>query len=87
MQTAWRERNPQERIKSAKAAIEKNVDCATAYILLAEEEAPTIVESEKLLKQALKVAEANLKKSQVAQQHGANNDAIHSMQAQNNLIS
>ncbi|ODM96023.1 Protein ST7 [Orchesella cincta] len=77
MQTAWRERNPQERIKSAKAAIEKNVDCATAYILLAEEEAPTILESEKLLKQALKVAEANLKKSQLAQQHGANNDAVH----------
>lgn len=78
MQTAWRERNPQERIKAAKAAIEKNVDCATAYILLAEEEAGTIAESEKLLKQALKVAEANLKKSQLAQQHGANNDAVHS---------
>lgn len=74
MQTAWRERNPQERVKGAKAAIEKNADCATAYILLAEEEAPTILESEKLLKQAMKAAESNLKKSQ-AQPHGGSNDS------------
>jgi hypothetical protein len=77
MQTAWRERNPQERIKGAKAAIEKNADCATAYILLAEEDAPTILESEKLLKQAMKAAETNLKKSQLTQPHGPNSDSLH----------
>ena len=38
MQTAWRERNPQARIKAAKDAIGLNPECATAYILLAEEE-------------------------------------------------
>jgi len=74
---AWRERNPQERIKGAKGAIERNADCATAYVLLAEEEATTITESEKLLKQALKAAETNLKKSQAAQQHGSGADALY----------
>ena len=77
MQTAWRERNPQERIKGAKAAIEKNADCATAYILLAEEEAPTIEDCEKLLKVALKAAETNLKKSQLSQLHGPITDSLH----------
>ena len=38
MQTAWRERNPAARIKAAKEAIVLNAECATAYILLAEEE-------------------------------------------------
>lgn len=59
MQTAWRERNPVVRIKAAHSALEMNPDCAPAYILLAEEEATTIIESEKILKNALKVAEAN----------------------------
>ena len=43
MQTAWRERNPGARIKAAKDAIGLNAECATAYILLAEEEVPTII--------------------------------------------
>ena len=42
MQTAWRERNPQARIKAAKDAIGLNPECATAYILLAEEEVRTV---------------------------------------------
>lgn len=59
MQTAWRERNPVVRIKAAHSALEMNPDCAPAYILLAEEEATTVIEAEKILKNALKVAEAN----------------------------
>lgn len=86
MQTAWRERNPVARIKTAHKAIEINPENACAYILLAEEEATTIgppiwiltqdywflidfshwiaVEVETILKQALRVAEINYKKSQ-----------------------
>ena len=59
MQTAWRERNPVVRIKAAHNALELNAECAPAYILLAEEEATSIIEAEKILKSALKVAEIN----------------------------
>lgn len=64
MQTAWRERNPVARIKTAHKAIEINPENACAYILLAEEEATTIEEVENILKQALRVAEINYRKSQ-----------------------
>ncbi|KAH1027787.1 hypothetical protein HUJ05_001233 [Dendroctonus ponderosae] len=70
MQTAWRERNPQVRLKAAHSALEKNPECATAYILLAEEEATTITEAENLFRQAYKVAEINYKKSQGLQHQG-----------------
>ncbi|KAG9330519.1 hypothetical protein JZ751_024079 [Albula glossodonta] len=56
MQKAWRERNPQARIKAAYQAIELNNECATAYVLLAEEEATTITEAERLFRQALRSA-------------------------------
>nr|CAD7428978.1 unnamed protein product [Timema monikensis] len=78
MQTAWRERNPVARIKAANDALEKNPECAPAYILLAEEEATTILEAEKILKQALKVAESNYRKSQQTQHQGTVMEAIHS---------
>lgn len=77
MQTAWRERNPVVRIKAAHTALEKNPECAPAYILLAEEEATTITEAEKLFKQALKVAEVNYRKSQTTQHQGALMEALH----------
>ena len=32
MQTAWRERNPEVRIKAAKSAMELNPECASSYI-------------------------------------------------------
>ncbi|XP_033008848.1 LOW QUALITY PROTEIN: suppressor of tumorigenicity 7 protein-like [Lacerta agilis] len=64
MQKAWRERNPQARIKAAFQALELNNDCATAYVLLAEEEATTIVDAEKYFKQALKAGETIYRKSQ-----------------------
>ncbi|XP_060087210.1 suppressor of tumorigenicity 7 protein-like [Heteronotia binoei] len=64
MQKAWRERNPQARIKAAYQALELNNECATAYVLLAEEEATTIVDAEKYFKQALKAGENVYRKSQ-----------------------
>lgn len=66
MQTAWREREPEARIKSAHDALAKNPDCAPAYILLADEEAKTIVEAEKILRNALRIAEVAYRKSQLA---------------------
>ncbi|XP_064604173.1 LOW QUALITY PROTEIN: suppressor of tumorigenicity 7 protein homolog [Liolophura sinensis] len=77
MQMAWRERNPQSRIKAAHDALEKNQECSTAMILLAEEEASTILEAEKLFKQALKCAESNYKKSQQTQNSSASHEATH----------
>lgn len=77
MQTAWRERNPMQRIKSAHNALEINAECAPAYILLAEEEAMTILEAEKILKTALKVAEINYRKSQATQHQGSIADGVH----------
>uniref|UniRef100_A0A7N5ZPF4 Suppression of tumorigenicity 7 like n=1 Tax=Anabas testudineus TaxID=64144 RepID=A0A7N5ZPF4_ANATE len=60
MQKAWRERNPQARIRAAYQAIEMNHECAAAYVLLAEEEATTITEAERLFKKALTGKDINL---------------------------
>uniref|UniRef100_A0A8C4GRP1 Suppression of tumorigenicity 7 like n=1 Tax=Dicentrarchus labrax TaxID=13489 RepID=A0A8C4GRP1_DICLA len=70
MQKAWRERNPQARIRAAYQG-KYNEDrlvkicpsvsyicvcrCAAAYVLLAEEEATTITEAERLFKKALSI--------------------------------
>uniref|UniRef100_A0A8C6X9S6 Suppression of tumorigenicity 7 n=1 Tax=Naja naja TaxID=35670 RepID=A0A8C6X9S6_NAJNA len=55
----------------------KGIRCATAYILLAEEEATTIVEAEKLFKQALKAGEGCYRRSQQLQHHGTQYEAQH----------
>lgn len=78
MQTAWRERNPDVRVKSAKTALEHNPECASAYILMAEEDCTSILEAEKTLKTALKHAEANYRKSQLTQHQSSAMEALHS---------
>uniref|UniRef100_A0A8C4RP90 Suppression of tumorigenicity 7 like n=1 Tax=Erpetoichthys calabaricus TaxID=27687 RepID=A0A8C4RP90_ERPCA len=79
MQKAWRERNPQARIKAAHQAIEISNECATAYVLLAEEEATTISEAERLLKQALKLGEVSYRQSLLLHQsQGSQHEAQHS---------
>ncbi|TMS06044.1 Suppressor of tumorigenicity 7 protein-like protein, partial [Larimichthys crocea] len=78
MQKAWRERNPQARISAAHEALELE-DCATAYILLAEEEATTIMEAERLFKQALKAGESCYRRSQQLQHHGTQYEAQHNI--------
>ncbi|XP_053644408.2 protein ST7 homolog isoform X2 [Cherax quadricarinatus] len=77
MQTAWRERNPEVRIKSARSALDLNPECASAYILLAEEECTSIIEVEKKLKIALKHAETNYRRSQVTQHQSSAMEALH----------
>merc|ERR1719242_2232762 len=67
MQTAWRERNQDARIKNAKEAIALNPECATAYILLAEEEAVDITDAEVKFKEAFRIAETNYRRSQQLQ--------------------
>ncbi|XP_074833893.1 suppressor of tumorigenicity 7 protein-like isoform X1 [Carettochelys insculpta] len=75
MQKAWRERNPQARIKAAYQALELNNDCATAYVLLAEEEATTIIDAEKYFRQALKAGEIVYRKSQHCNPQNAQHEA------------
>ena len=77
MQTAWRERDPEARIKSAHEAISKNSDCAPAYILLADEEAATILEAEKILRNGLRAAETVYRKSQLVHHQSSLLEAQH----------
>ncbi|KAJ8046533.1 Suppressor of tumorigenicity 7 protein-like [Holothuria leucospilota] len=77
MLRAWRERNPQNRIKAAREAYEISSECATAAILLGEEEQSTIVEAERMFRNALKMAENNHKKSQALQHHSPAHEKIH----------
>merc|ERR1719384_1353380 len=77
MQTAWRERNPEARIRAAKEAIEKNAECATAYILLAEEEAEDITEAESKFREAFRIAEQNHRRSQQLQHQNSTMESQH----------
>ncbi|CAF0924462.1 unnamed protein product [Adineta ricciae] len=77
MQRAWRERAPSTRIQLARDALEKNAEFTPALVLLAEEEATTIIEAERLLKQALKCAENAYRKSQQLLEQGHNQDIVH----------
>ncbi|THD21685.1 Suppression of tumorigenicity [Fasciola hepatica] len=77
MQMAWRERNHEERIKKTKEALAKNPECATAMILLAEEECSLIVDAEQMYKQAYRVAETALRRSQQMQNHNPAHESMY----------
>lgn len=77
MQKAWRERNPQARIRAAHQALKEDAECAAGYILLAEEEATTILEAERLFRKALKCGEVLYRKSQLLQHHNPVLEAEH----------
>ncbi|XP_065670742.1 suppressor of tumorigenicity 7 protein homolog isoform X3 [Hydra vulgaris] len=62
MLKAFKEKEKDKRISMAHEAISiSQSKCATAFVLLAEEEATTIEEAESLFKQALKASENNLR--------------------------
>lgn len=63
---------------SCSSPLLSSYSCATAYILLAEEEATTIMEAERLFKQALKAGESCYRRSQQLQHHGTQYEAQHS---------
>ena len=77
MQTAWRERNPHARIKAAHEALTKNPLCATAMILIAEEECDQILDVEKMLRAAYKSAESAYRKGQQMQFQSAKEETMH----------
>jgi len=77
MQTAWRERNPEARIKAAREAIALNPECATGYILLAEEGAETVLDAESKFREAYKIAEANHRRSQQLQHQNSTMESQH----------
>ncbi|XP_052740539.1 protein ST7 homolog [Bicyclus anynana] len=55
---AWREREPAARVAMARAALALRPDCAAALLLLAEEEAGTVLEAERVLRRAWRLGEA-----------------------------
>lgn len=62
MSAAWQERDTDTRIQYATEALEKNEHCAMAMVLLAEEQAETIVDCENMLRKAMRSAEIQYKK-------------------------
>ncbi|CAH0725417.1 unnamed protein product, partial [Brenthis ino] len=55
---AWREREPAARVALARAALALRPEMAAALLLLAEEDAPTVVEAERVLRRARAAGEA-----------------------------
>ena len=61
MASVWKEPDRMERLMTAQKALDMNPQCAAALVLLAEEQAATITESEELLRQALRASEVAYK--------------------------
>ncbi|XP_022123314.2 protein ST7 homolog [Pieris rapae] len=68
---AWREREPAARVAAARAALRLRPDCAAALLLLAEEDAPTVLEAERVLRRAWRAGEASLRALAAAGAGGA----------------
>ncbi|XP_059048769.1 protein ST7 homolog [Achroia grisella] len=71
MSRAWREREPAARVAAARAALLHAPDCAPALLLLAEEDAPTVHEAERMLRRAWRAAEAAWRVSSAGAAGGA----------------
>ncbi|KAJ0178576.1 hypothetical protein K1T71_005351 [Dendrolimus kikuchii] len=71
MARAWREREPGARVAAARAALAARPDCAAALLLLAEEDAPTVHEAERVLRRAWRAAEAAWRVSAAGGAHSA----------------
>jgi tetratricopeptide (TPR) repeat protein len=57
MYHAWESRDPRERLSLAREALEVSVDCADAYVMLAEEAAESLGESIKLYRRGVEAGE------------------------------
>ncbi|KAM3957842.1 LOW QUALITY PROTEIN: protein ST7 homolog [Aphomia sociella] len=71
MARAWREREPAARVAAARAALARRPECAAALLLLAEEDAPTVLEAERVLRRAWRAADAAWRASAAAAAAGA----------------
>eukprot|EP00118_Oscarella_pearsei_P022483 m.260440 g.260440 ORF g.260440 m.260440 type:complete len:552 (+) comp40435_c0_seq45:48-1703(+) len=80
MYQAWREPNLDNRLSLAEKALAIDPSCSSALIMLAEEKASTILEVERYLKQALKSAEAQQKKTQQLVRDGHRDLAVDPLQ-------
>eukprot|EP00118_Oscarella_pearsei_P022482 m.260427 g.260427 ORF g.260427 m.260427 type:complete len:99 (+) comp40435_c0_seq39:799-1095(+) len=81
MYQAWREPNLDNRLSLAEKALAIDPSCSSALIMLAEEKASTILEVERYLKQALKSAEAQQKKTQQLVRDGHRDLAVDPLQS------
>ena len=61
MASVWKEPDRTQRVTMAHKVLEMNPQCAAALVLLAEEEAATITESEELFRQAVRASEVAYK--------------------------
>ena len=61
MASVWKEPDRTQRVTMAHKVLEMNPQCAAALVLLAEEQAATIMESEELFRQALRASEVTYK--------------------------
>lgn len=63
IEAIWKEGDRHKQLQTAHQVLESNPNCCFALILLAEEEAQSIVQVEELLRQSLKYADASYKHS------------------------
>lgn len=78
MLLAWREREPSARLRLARRALEQSGGrCASALVLLAEEEASSVAEAEATLRRALKAAELEWRNSLVYRDSNSPLESLH----------